>query len=87
MGRRDVDVLYFMVRWLLPPESEAIAGGKEAGAARPGGPRPDDRPAEAAGRGVGGLLLFWATEGKLHGFDTASITYVGLVVLMLPRWA
>ncbi|MDM0079546.1 DASS family sodium-coupled anion symporter [Variovorax sp. J31P179] len=78
-------VLYFMVRWLLPPESEAIAGGKEA----------VQRDLEALGPMTGpqkrlaavsvGLLLFWATEGKLHDIDTASITYVGLVVLMLPR--
>ena len=78
-------VLYFLVRWLLPPESEAIAGGKEA----------VQRDLEALGPMTGpqkrlaavsvGLLLFWATEGKLHDIDTASITYVGLVVLMLPR--
>lgn len=78
-------VLYFMVRWLLPPESEAIAGGKEA----------VQRDLEALGPMTGpqkrlaavsvGLLLFWATEGKLHDIDTASITYVGLVILMLPR--
>ncbi|MNR11587.1 Sodium-dependent dicarboxylate transporter SdcS [compost metagenome] len=31
------------------------------------------------------LLLAWATEGKLHHFDTTSTTYAGLVILLLPR--
>ena len=32
------------------------------------------------------LLLAWATEGKLHRFDTTSTTYAGLVLLLLPRF-
>ena len=32
------------------------------------------------------LLLCWATEGKLHPFDTTTTTYAGLVLLMLPRF-
>jgi solute carrier family 13 (sodium-dependent dicarboxylate transporter), member 2/3/5 len=32
------------------------------------------------------LLLAWATEGKLHSFDTTSTTYAGLVFLLLPRF-
>ena len=30
------------------------------------------------------LLLAWATEGRLHNFDTTSTTYAGLVCLLLP---
>lgn len=32
------------------------------------------------------LLLAWATEGRLHPFDTTSTTYAGLVILLLPRF-
>jgi anion transporter len=79
-------VLYFLVRWLLPPETDAIAGGKEAVqrelAALGSMTGPQKRLAAVAI----GLLVFWATEGKLHSFDTATITFVGLVILMLPRF-
>ncbi|WP_200813828.1 anion permease, partial [Mycobacterium avium] len=30
------------------------------------------------------LLLAWATEGRLHSFDTTSTTYAGLVFLLMP---
>jgi len=77
-------VLYFMVRWLLPVESDAIPGGKEAvqRELRTLGPMSGSQKRLAA---VSiGLLLFWATEGKLHSFDTATTTFFGLVLLMLP---
>ncbi|HYF08893.1 MAG TPA: DASS family sodium-coupled anion symporter [Acetobacteraceae bacterium] len=31
-----------------------------------------------------GLLGFWATEGRLHAFDTASTTLIGVTLLLLP---
>jgi anion transporter len=31
-----------------------------------------------------GLLLTWATEGKLHGLDTASSTIIAIALLLLP---
>ncbi|WP_156432333.1 MULTISPECIES: DASS family sodium-coupled anion symporter [Burkholderia] len=78
-------VLFFLVRFMLPSETETIPGGKEA----------VQRELTALGPMTGaqkrlaavsiGLLLFWATEGKLHQVDTASITFVGLVILMLPK--
>ncbi|WP_409350623.1 DASS family sodium-coupled anion symporter [Variovorax sp. Sphag1AA] len=78
-------VLYFVVRWLLPPESESIAGGKEAVQRELASLGPMTGPQKRLAAVSIGLLLFWATEGKLHDIDTASITYVGLVILMLPR--
>jgi solute carrier family 13 (sodium-dependent dicarboxylate transporter), member 2/3/5 len=78
-------VLIALVLKMLPPEADAIAGGKEAVEAqlREMGPMTGAQKRLLA---VSiGLLLFWATEGKLHRFDTTSITYAGLVVLMLPR--
>ncbi|AKM32211.1 hypothetical protein AB870_21945 [Pandoraea faecigallinarum] len=79
-------VLVVLVLRMMPPEADAIAGGKEAVEAqlREMGPMTSAQKRLLA---VSiGLLLFWATEGKLHRFDTTSVTYVGLVVLMLPRF-
>lgn len=78
-------VLYFLVRWLLPPETEAIAGGKEAVQRELAALGPMTGPQKRLAAVAIGLLLFWATEGKLHAFDTATITFVGLVILMMPR--
>lgn len=79
-------ILVVLVLKMMPPEADAIAGGKEAVEAqlREMGPMTSAQKRLLA---VSiGLLLFWATEGKLHRFDTTSVTYVGLVVLMLPRF-
>ncbi|MCY1218657.1 transporter, divalent anion:Na+ symporter (DASS) family [compost metagenome] len=78
-------VLYFLVRWLLPPETDAIPGGKEAVQRELSGLGPMSGPQKRLAAVSIGLLLFWATEGKLHSFDTATVTFVGLVILMLPR--
>lgn len=78
-------VLYFLVRWLLPPETDAIAGGKEAVQRELAALGPMTGPQKRLAAVAIGLLMFWATEGKLHQFDTATITFVGLVILMLPR--
>ncbi|MDM8355587.1 DASS family sodium-coupled anion symporter [Pandoraea communis] len=79
-------ILVVLVLKMMPPEADAIAGGKESVEAqlREMGPMTSAQKRLLA---VSiGLLLFWATEGKLHHFDTTSVTYVGLVVLMLPRF-
>ncbi|MDM0014971.1 DASS family sodium-coupled anion symporter [Variovorax sp. J22P168] len=78
-------VLYFLVRWVLPPETESITGGKEAVQRELAALGPMTGPQKRLAATSLGLLAFWATEGKLHDIDTATITYVGLVVLMLPR--
>jgi len=78
-------VLYFLVRWLLPPETDAIAGGKEAVQRELAALGPMTGPQKRLAAVTIGLLLFWATEGKLHKIDTASITFLGLVILVLPR--
>lgn len=79
-------VLILLVLKLLPPESDNIPGGKEAVAQS----LTDIGPMSAAQKRLMtvsiGLLLLWASEGKLHSFDTTSTTYAGLVLLLLPRW-
>ncbi|KAF1069844.1 MAG: Inner membrane protein YbhI [Pseudomonas citronellolis] len=77
-------VLYAVIVRVMPPETDRIEGGKEAvrkALAELGPMTLDERKL----LGVSLLLLcFWATEGKLHSFDTASTTLVGLGLLLLP---
>ncbi|TLX57684.1 hypothetical protein DN826_07335 [Stutzerimonas nosocomialis] len=77
-------VLLFVVLRLLPPETERIAGGREAVARELAALGPMTGPQKRLLAVSVGLLLCWASEGKLHGFDTTSTTYAGLVILMLP---
>lgn len=78
-------VLYFLVRFPLPAETDAIPGGKEAVQRELSALGPMSAPQKRLAAVSLGLLLFWVTEGKLHSFDTATVTFVGLVILMMPR--
>jgi len=78
-------VLIFLVLKMLPPESDNIAGGKEAVEESLQALGPMTAPQKRLMAVSVLLLLCWATEGKLHKFDTTSTTYFGLVLLMLPR--
>jgi anion transporter len=79
-------VLVVLVLKLLPPESDSIAGGKEAVQQSLNDLGPMSGAQKRLLTVSVALLLLWATEGKLHSFDTTSTTYAGLVVLLLPRW-
>ena len=78
-------ILVFLVLKLLPPETDSVEGGKEAveQSLRELGPMTGPQKRLMIVSIL--LLLCWATEGKLHRFDTTSTTYFGLVLLMLPR--
>lgn len=79
-------VLLFIVLKMLPPESDSVPGGREAVAQSLAEIGPMTGPQKRL-LGVSLLLLLaWATEGKLHSFDTTSTTYAGLVFLLLPRF-
>src|SRR5690606_14792656 len=78
-------VLIFLVLKMLPPESDNIAGGKEAVEKSLQELGPMTAPQKRLMAVSLLLLLCWATEGRLHRFDTTSTTYFGLVLLMLPR--
>ncbi|CAM4148252.1 Anion transporter [Bordetella tumbae] len=77
--------LVVLVLKLLPPETDAVQGGKEAveQSLRDLGPMTGPQKRLMIVSVL--LLLCWSTEGKLHSFDTTSTTYFGLVLLMLPR--
>ena len=77
-------VLYWVILRVMPPETERIEGGKEAvrkALSELGPMTGNERKLLAI---VLTLLGFWATEGKLHSFDTASTTLVGLAALLMP---
>ncbi|MGG2398414.1 DASS family sodium-coupled anion symporter [Pseudomonas sp. SH1-B] len=77
-------VLYWVILRVMPPETDRIEGGKEAvrkALSELGPMTGDERKLLAI---VLTLLGFWATEGKLHEFDTASTTLVGLAALLMP---
>lgn len=77
-------VLYWVILRVMPPETDRIEGGKEAvrkALSELGPMTGDERKLLTI---VLTLLGFWATEGKLHEFDTASTTLVGLAALLMP---
>ena len=78
-------VLVWVVLKLLPPETDSIPGGKEAVAQSLVDIGPMTGPQKRLLSVSLLLLLAWATEGKLHSFDTTTTTYAGLVILLLPR--
>ena len=77
-------VLLFLVLKLLPPETDSIPGGQEAVAQSLVDIGPMTGPQKRLLSVSVLLLLAWATEGRLHSFDTTSTTYAGLVFLLLP---
>lgn len=78
-------ILIFVTLKLLPPEAQALEGGKEGVAKSLRELGPMTGPQKRLLLVTLALLALWATGGKLHRFDTTSTTYAGLVVLMLPR--
>jgi sodium-dependent dicarboxylate transporter 2/3/5 len=78
-------VLYFaallMLRPQVPGKAEAEARlGEELSKLGP------VTPAEMRLMAVAVLLLvMWSTEGSLHPFDTATVTQIGIALLLMPR--
>ncbi|AVD85748.1 DASS family sodium-coupled anion symporter [Pseudomonas sp. Rh2] len=79
-------VLVVLVLKLLPPESDKVPGGMEGVNQSLTQLGPMTGAQKRLGLVSLLLLLAWATEGRLHPFDTTTTTYVGLVVLLLPRF-
>jgi len=76
--------LYFVMMWMMPPETDTVPGGAAAVA-----------KARAALGPMSGrekrlltvsliLLCFWATEGILHPFDSSTTTTAAVGLLFLP---
>lgn len=78
-------VLFFVMIMLIKPETSNIEGGKEV----------IKKQLEELGPLKGPeirliitsviLLFFWATEGRLHPFDTTTVTIIAIAILLLPK--
>lgn len=77
--------LIWLVIRLLPDEGHSIAEGKEVVVNALYKLGPMNYAQKYLLIVAGGLLLGWATEGKFHHIDTASILYLGLLALLFPK--
>jgi solute carrier family 13 (sodium-dependent dicarboxylate transporter), member 2/3/5 len=76
--------LYFVVMWVLPPETREISGGRDAVRASLDELGPIS-PAQIKLLTISICLIgFGATEGVLHAFDTSSTTLAAVALLFLP---
>jgi solute carrier family 13 (sodium-dependent dicarboxylate transporter), member 2/3/5 len=77
-------ILYYVLLKIMPPETEEIAGGKEAVAhalAELGPMKADEKKLLAVSLT---LLFLWATEKIIHPFDTSSTTIAAIAFMLLP---
>ncbi|HWR41844.1 DASS family sodium-coupled anion symporter [Sporomusa sp.] len=77
-------VLYYVLLKLIPPETEEVAGGKEAIARALSelGPMTLSEKKLMAMSVL--LLFFWSTEKIVHPFDTSSTTIAAIALMLLP---
>ena len=76
--------LYFVMTRMMPPEVKQVPGGREAirKSLADLGPM---KASEAKLLAISlTLLAFWATEGVLHRFDTATTTITAVALMFLP---
>ena len=76
--------LYFVMKWMMPPELKEVPGGREAirkALADLGPMKASEKKLLAISLT---LLAFWATEGVLHKFDTSTTTVAAVALMFLP---
>src|SRR6202043_2316267 len=76
--------LYFVMTRMMRPEVKEIPGGREQirkSLAELGPMKISEKKLLAISLT---LLLFWATEGVLHSFDTSSTTIAAVALMFLP---
>ena len=76
--------LYFVMMWMLPPDTREIPGGREAvkkSLAELGPMKAAEMKLLAISLT---LIALWATEGVLHPFDTSTTTVAAIALLFLP---
>jgi anion transporter len=76
--------LYFIMMWMMPPETEEIPGGQQTvhDSLSQLGPMTGKQGRLLAVSLI--LLCFWATEGALHSFDSSTTTTAAVALLLLP---
>jgi len=77
--------LYFIMIVMMPPETDRIAGGPAAIAAARAQLGPMSGREKRLLAVSLALLALWATEARLHPFDSATTTVAAIALLFLPR--
>lgn len=78
-------VLFFVMIKLIKPETDVIEGGRDVIRAQL------DELGKLKGTEIRLivisllLLFFWSTEGKLHDFDTTTVTIFAIALLLTPK--
>lgn len=78
-------VLVVVVLKFLPPEVNALQGGKETVRKQIAELGPMTSAQKRLLLVTLGLIAFWATEGKLHTYNTTATTTVALAILLTPK--
>lgn len=76
--------LYFVMMWMLPPETATVPGGAAAVASARAALGPMSGKEKRLLTVSLILLCFWATEGVLHQFDSSTTTTAAVALLFLP---
>ena len=76
--------LYYVLMKLMPPETDEIAGGKEAIAKSLADLGPMSGKEKKLLFMSCTLLFFWATEKIVHPFDTSTTTIIAIALMLLP---
>ena len=76
--------LYFVMTIMMPPEVKGVPGGREGireSLAALGPMKANEKKLLLLSLT---LIAFWATEGKLHKFDTSTTTITAVALMLLP---
>jgi solute carrier family 13 (sodium-dependent dicarboxylate transporter), member 2/3/5 len=76
--------LYFIMMAMMPPEAKEIPGGQASIASALSGLGPMTSKEKRLSAVSLILLGFWATEGTIHKFDSATVTVIAVALLFLP---
>ncbi|MGE7676327.1 DASS family sodium-coupled anion symporter [Lysinibacillus sp. NPDC094403] len=77
--------LFFIMITLIKPETSNIEGGREVIKKQLAELGPLKAPEIRLIITSVVLLFFWSTEGKLHPFDTTTVTIVAIAILLMPK--
>lgn len=77
--------LYFVMRWTITPEVERLSGGREVVRKNLAELGPMSGKEKRLAVVALLLLVCWATEGVLHPLDSATVTMVGIGIMLLPK--
>ncbi|EON73795.1 DASS family sodium-coupled anion symporter [Lysinibacillus sphaericus] len=77
--------LFFIMITLIKPETSNIAGGKDVIKKQLADLGPLKAPEIRLIITSIVLLFFWATEDKLHPFDTTTVTIIAIAILLMPK--